>query len=81
MKFVNIGFGNFVSVENMICVVSPDSAPIKRLIHDSDEEGLLINASFGRKTESVIVESSHHVILSSLTPDEVNERIAEVTKQ
>ena len=71
MKLIQIGFGNMVSSERIIAVVSPDSSPIKRLIQDSRDRGTLIDASSGRKTKSVILMDSDHVVLSSLTTIEI----------
>lgn len=75
MKLINIGFGNFISAERMIAVVSPESAPIKRMIQDVREKGLLIDASFGRSTKAVIIMDSGNVILSALTPDAIAQRM------
>ena len=75
MKLINIGFGNMISDERMIAVVSPESAPIKRMIQDVRERGLLIDASFGRSTKAVIYMDSGHVILSALTPEVLSVRI------
>ena len=69
MKLVNIGFGNMVAEERIIAVVSPESAPIKRVIQDVRDKGLLIDASFGRSTKAVIVMDSGNVILSALSPE------------
>ena len=66
MKLINIGFGNLVSAERVLAIVSPDSAPIKRLIQESRERGMLIDATYGRKTASVFVMDSDHVVLLSL---------------
>ena len=74
MKLINIGFGNLVSTERIISIVSPESAPIKRMIQDVREKGLLIDASFGRSTKSVIVMDSGNVILSALPPETVAAR-------
>ena len=74
MKLINIGFGNMVARERIIAVISPDSAPVKRIISDSRERGDLVDATFGRKTRSVIVADSGHVILSALQPDTVTAR-------
>ena len=73
-KLVSIGFGNYVVASRIISVISPDSAPIKRLIQDSRECGMVIDASCGKKTKSVIITDSHHVILSALTTDSVLDR-------
>lgn len=75
MKLVNIGFGNLVSAERIISIVSPESAPIKRMIQDVRERGLLIDASFGRSTRAVIVMDSGNVILSALHPEALAARI------
>ena len=76
MKLVNIGFGNMVSAERIIAVVSPDSAPIKRIIQEVKEEGMLIDASFGRSTRSVLMMDNGNVVLSSLETETISERIA-----
>ena len=75
MKLVNIGFGNLVSAERIISIVSPESAPIKRMIQDVRERGLLIDASFGRSTRAVIVMDSGNVILSAMQPGTLAARI------
>lgn len=75
MQLVSIGFGGMVSAERIISIISPDSAPVKRIIQDTRERGLLIDASFGRKTRSVIVADSGHVLLSALTPEVIAARI------
>ncbi len=75
MKLIAIGFGNLVSAERMISVVSPESAPIKRMIQDVREKGLLIDASFGRSTRSVLIMDSGHVILSALPPETIGARL------
>ena len=69
MKLISVGFGNMVSAERIISIVSPESAPIKRMIQDVRERGLLIDASFGRSTKAVIIMDSGNVVLSALTPD------------
>ena len=69
MKLISIGFGNMVSAERIISIVSPESAPIKRMIQDVREKGLLIDASFGRSTKAVIIMDSGNVVLSALTPE------------
>lgn len=66
MQLINIGFGNMVSAERMLAVVSPDSAPIKRLIQESRERGMLIDATYGRKTAAVFIMDSDHVVLSAI---------------
>ena len=78
MLLVEIGFGNFVSAEKIVTMLSPDSAPIKRMISDCRERGLLVDASFGRSTKAVLLMGSGHVILSALSPEEITARIAEL---
>ena len=75
MKLLNIGFGNMVSAERLIAVVSPDSAPIKRLIQESRERGMLIDATYGRKTASVFIMDSDHVVLSAADADKLIARL------
>lgn len=75
MKLINIGYGNLVSADRLLAVVSPESAPIKRIVQDSREIGMLIDASFGRKTKAVLIMDSGHTILSALTPEAVAERL------
>lgn len=77
MQLLNIGYGSFLSEEKILAILAPDSAPIKRIIQDSRDRGLLIDASFGRKTKSVIVMDSSHVILSALGPEQLIIRSAE----
>ena len=71
MKLINIGFGNLVSAERVLAIVSPDSAPIKRLIQESRERGMLIDATYGRKTASVFVMDSDHVVLSAIAAEKL----------
>ncbi|MBQ9066915.1 MAG: DUF370 domain-containing protein [Clostridia bacterium] len=75
MKLVNIGFGNCVNTDRIIAVVSPDSAPIKRIVQECKDKGDLIDASHGRKSKAVILTDSDHVILSYLQPDTLMQRI------
>ena len=75
MKLINIGFGNLVSAERMLAVVSPDSAPIKRLIQESRERGMLIDATYGRKTAAVFIMDSDHVVLSAIPAAKLAERM------
>ena len=75
MKLLGIGFGNYVSPGHVISIVSPDSAPIKRLIQEIREKGMLIDASFGRSTRSAIVTDRGHAVLSALTPEVLNARL------
>ena len=76
MQLVNIGFGNLVSVGRLIAVVSPDSAPIKRLIQESRDRGMLIDATYGRKTAAVLVMDSDHIVLSAIQPEKVAGRLS-----
>ena len=71
MNFIDVGFGNYVSEERIVSIVSPESLPIRRLIQDTKNEGRAIDVSCGKKTKSVIITDSEHLILSSLTTDEL----------
>ena len=71
MKLVSIGFGNLVSEDRLLAVVSPDSAPIKRLVQESRERGMLIDATYGRRTASILIMDSDHVVLSALPPEKL----------
>ena len=75
MQFINIGFGNLVSVQRLIAVVSPDSAPVKRLVQESRDRGMLIDATYGRKTASVLIMDSDHVVLSALAAERLARRL------
>ena len=75
MKLINIGFGNMVSSARILSIVSPDSAPIKRMISDSKERGTLIDATQGRRTRAVIITDSGHVVLTYLLTETIAERI------
>ncbi|MBQ3052341.1 MAG: DUF370 domain-containing protein [Clostridia bacterium] len=77
MKLVNIGFGNMVSANRMIAIVSPESAPIKRIISEAKERGMLIDATHGRRTRAVIVTDSDHIILTYLQAETLANRIDE----
>ena len=77
MKLINIGFGNMVSAARLIAIVSPESAPIKRIVQDARERGTLIDATYGRRTRAVIVMDSDHVILSAIQPETVANRVVE----
>ena len=74
MKLLNIGFGSMVASGRVLAIVDPDSAPIKRVVQESRERGMLVDASYGRKTKSVILMDTDHVILSALTPDVLSAR-------
>ena len=75
MKLINIGFGNMVSANRLVAIVSPESAPIKRIIQDARESGSLIDATYGRRTRAVIITDSDHIILSAVQPETVANRI------
>lgn len=75
MKLINIGYGNMVSAERIVTIVSPDSAPIKRLVQEARDGGNAIDATYGRKTRAVIIMDSGHIILSSLITDTLAARI------
>ena len=74
MKLINIGFGSLVAASRLLAVIAPDSAPIKRVIQEARDRGMLIDASFGRKTKSVLLMDTDHVILSALTPEQIYDR-------
>ena len=75
MELINIGFGNLVSAQRLISIVGPDSAPVKRLIQESRDRGMLIDATYGRKTASVLIMASDHVILSALSTEKLAPRL------
>ena len=75
MQFINIGFGNLISAQRLIAVVSPDSAPVKRLVQESRDRGMLIDATYGRKTASVLSMDSDHVVLSALAAERLAPRL------
>ena len=77
MKLINIGFGNMVAANRMIAIVSPESAPIKRIIQDSKERGMLIDATHGRRTRAVIITDSDHVILSAIQTETIAGRLSD----
>ena len=74
MKLINIGFGSMVSAGRVLTVVAPDSAPIKRFVQDARDRGMLVDASFGRKTKAVILMDTDHVILSAISPEAIADR-------
>ena len=74
MKLINIGFGSMVAANRVLAIVAPDSAPIKRVVQEARDRGMLIDASYGRKTRSVLLMDTDHVILSALTPETVHDR-------
>ena len=71
MKLINIGFGSMLSAARVLAMVDPDSAPIKRIVQEAKERGMLVDASYGRSTKSVILMDTDHVILSSMTPEQL----------
>ncbi|GAA4715978.1 extracellular matrix/biofilm regulator RemA [Brevibacillus fulvus] len=75
IKLINIGFGNIVNANRIISIVSPESAPIKRIIQDARERCMLIDATYGRRTRAVIITDSDHVILSAVQPETVAQRL------
>jgi extracellular matrix regulatory protein A len=74
IKLINIGFGNIVSANRVIAIVSPESAPIKRIITDARDRGQLVDATYGRRTRAVIISDSGHIILSAIQPETVANR-------
>ena len=81
MKLINIGFGNMVNADRVIGIVSPDSAPIKRMVQDVREKGALIDASYGRRTRAVLIMDSDHVILSGIPLESIAGRFEEEQKE
>lgn len=81
MKLINIGFGNMVSASRIIAIVSPESAPIKRIIQDVRDKGLLIDATYGRRTRAVVIMDSAHIILSAIQPETIAGRMSGKTEQ
>jgi hypothetical protein len=74
MKLINIGFGNMVSANRLLAIVAPDSAPIKRIVQEARDRGMLIDATYGRRTRAVIIMDTDHVILSAILPETVAAR-------
>ncbi len=81
MSLINIGFGNIVLSEKVVAVISPESAPIKRVIREAEEKGKLINATYGRRTRAVLVTDSDHIILSALQPETISNRFIQEGSQ
>ena len=77
IKLINIGFGNVVSANRVVAIVSPESAPIKRIIQDARDRFQLIDATYGRRTRAVVIMASGHVVLSAVQPDTMSHRIVE----
>ena len=81
MKLINIGFGSMVSASRILAVVAPDSAPIKRVVQEARDRGMLIDASYGRKTKSVILMDTDHVILSAISTESISARMLDKQEQ
>ena len=81
MKLLNIGFGSMVAAGRVLAIMDPDSAPIKRVIQEAKERGILVDASYGRKTKAVLLMDTDHVILSAMTPDVLSERWETLSKE
>lgn len=75
MKLINIGFGNMVSAGRLIAIVSPESAPIKRMVQEARDRGMLIDATYGRRTRAVLIMDSDHIVLSAIQPETVAGRL------
>lgn len=75
MKLINIGFGNLVSADRLVAIVSPESAPIKRMVQEARDRGVLIDATYGRRTRAVLVMDSDHIVLSAIPPETVAGRL------
>ena len=75
MKLVNIGFGNLVSADKVVAVVSPESAPIKRMVQEARDRGQLIDATYGRRTQGVLILDNDHLVLSALSPEVIARRL------
>ena len=75
MKLINIGFGSLIAASRLLAIVSPDSAPVKRVVQEAKERGMLIDASYGHKTKAVILMDTDHVILSALEPETISQRM------
>ncbi len=75
IKLINIGFGNIAAANRIIAIVSPESAPIKRLIQEARDRGMLIDATYGRRTRAVVITDSDHIILSAVQPETVSQRV------
>ncbi len=77
MKLINIGFGSMIAANRLLAIVSPDSAPVKRVIQEAKDRGMLIDASYGHKTKAVLLMDTDHVILSAVTPETINARLSQ----
>ena len=76
MKLINIGFGNMVSADRLVAIVSPESAPIKRMVQEARDRGVLIDATYGRRTRTVLIMDNDHLVLSALQPETISYRIS-----
>ena len=76
-RLINIGFGNMVSAARIIAIISPESAPVKRLIQEAKDRGVLIDATYGRRTRAVVITDSEHVILSAVQPETIGNRVSD----
>ncbi len=76
MKLLNIGYGNMVMAERIVCIVSPDSAPVKRIVQEAKDRGMCVDATCGRKTQSVVMTDSDHVILSALSTESLEAKLS-----
>ena len=81
MKLINIGFGSMIAAKRVLALMEPDSAPIKRVVQEAKERGMLVDASYGRKTKTVILMDTDHVILSALTPEALSTKWEEEEKE
>lgn len=81
MKLINIGFGNLVSAERLLAVVSPESAPVKRVIQEAKDRSMCIDATYGRKTKAVLLMDTDHVILSAISPESIAGRASEKAEE
>ena len=80
MKLINIGFGNMVSANRLVAIVSPESAPIKRIVQEARDKGTLIDATYGRRNRAVIITDSDHVVLSAIQPETVANRFTDTSE-
>lgn len=78
MKLINIGFGNLVSSDKIVAVVAPDSAPVKRIVQESKNDGMLIDATCGRKCKAVLITQNNHVVLSAISCEAIQNRTNEI---
>ena len=77
MKLINIGFGNMVSAGRLVAIVSPESAPIKRMVQEARDRAILIDATYGRRTRAVLIMDNDHIVLSALQPETIANRLSE----